>query len=224
MAEPVDRNLRAARPSGLTSPGPVRSTTPEGTPPQTPPQEPPDMLQNRQQQDKDARKRLVEERANNRRTRQLAGGSRLSGRPTELVEEPWYAWSVAAQQVCRVLDVAAGGGVDAGGVVAVGAPDVLDVLLGVFAPCGVPPVGAGQFGTVKQGRGTGQEDLDQVVGEAEVAGECDRQAEEEPGDAGGQDRGAVGWSRRPQIMLIRWQSSTSPGQGVSPRSMLYQSR
>ena len=56
----------------------------------------------------------------------------------------------------------------------------------------------------------------QVVGEAEVAGERDGQAEEERCDPGDQDggfrrRGGRGGSK---IMLIRWQSSTSPGQGV----------
>jgi hypothetical protein len=40
MAEPVDASVRAARPSGLTSPNPVRTPTPQGKRPQAPAQEP----------------------------------------------------------------------------------------------------------------------------------------------------------------------------------------
>ncbi len=78
MAEPVDRNLRAARPRGLTSPDPVRYPHAERHTAPDPGPGTPDTLQNRQQQAKHARKRLVEARANNRRTRHLTGGSRLN--------------------------------------------------------------------------------------------------------------------------------------------------
>jgi hypothetical protein len=61
MAEPLGRGLRTARRSGLTSPDPVRTRTPQGTPaPQNPAQEPVDRPQNRQRQDKHTRKPLVE--------------------------------------------------------------------------------------------------------------------------------------------------------------------
>jgi hypothetical protein len=77
MAQPVGRGLRPARRSGLTSPETVRTPTPEtGTEPLTP-QEPVDKPQNRQRQEKNARKPLVEASDRNRHTRHSAGGSRL---------------------------------------------------------------------------------------------------------------------------------------------------
>src|ERR1700731_1230947 len=60
MAEPVDRTVRATRPRGLTSPDQVRTHTPQGTTDPRPLTRPPDTLQNRQQQDKHARKLIVE--------------------------------------------------------------------------------------------------------------------------------------------------------------------
>ena len=102
------------------------------------------------------------------------------------------------------------------GVITVGVPDVLDVVLSVFAPGGVPPVGAGQFGAVEQGRRAWQEDLYQVVGEAEVAGERDGQAEEEPRDPGDQDGGSVG----EQYVLEPSGPAGQGDRGASPRQRL----
>ena len=56
LAEPRGRNLRPAGRSGLTSPDPVRITTPQGTLTATPIQETPDKPQNRQRQGKHALK------------------------------------------------------------------------------------------------------------------------------------------------------------------------
>jgi hypothetical protein len=76
MAQPLGRRLRPARRHGLTSPDPVR--TPDGprghpeTP--TPAQDPVDKPQNRQRQEKHARKPLVEASDRNRGTRHSAGG------------------------------------------------------------------------------------------------------------------------------------------------------
>jgi len=78
MDEPVDTSHRAALPSGLTSPNPVRTPRRKANRPQAPAQEPSDRLPNRQQQAKHALKRLVEARADNRHTRHSTGGSRLS--------------------------------------------------------------------------------------------------------------------------------------------------
>ncbi len=65
-------------PARPDQPEPVRTPTPQGTPSPDPGPGTPDTLQNRQQQGKHTRECLVEARANNRRTRHLTGGSRLS--------------------------------------------------------------------------------------------------------------------------------------------------
>ena len=60
MAQPLRSRLRPARRSGLTSPDPVRTPTPQGHPAPAPNQAP-DKPQNRQRQAKHALKALTDE-------------------------------------------------------------------------------------------------------------------------------------------------------------------